>query len=244
MVSVASPWVLVSGFLLWGGLVLSLALLPAIVLSRKLPQAKMAWILAVVGFPWVGPFFWVTFGQRDLRRRFLRIRSYRTGRTGSKSQRLFRRLGLSRSAATEASTEVEKAGAFAPIAGNEFTLLSEGEDAFAAGRAAIEAAKHHVHLVTYIFRNDSTGRGTLRLLAEAAARGVEVRVLYDGAGTFATRAGFFAPIRAAGGHVAAFLPITPLVPGWHLNLRNHRKLLVVDGEIALTGGMNIGDEYH
>jgi cardiolipin synthase len=139
--------------------------------------------------------------------------------------------------------EVERAGAFPPILGNALALLTEGPAAFSAVRDAIRQASRYIHLVTYIFKNDPTGRGTLKLLADAARRGVEVRVLYDGAGTFATRFGFFAPIREAGGTVASFLPISPFIPGWRLNLRNHRKLIIVDGEVAFTGGMNIGDEY-
>jgi cardiolipin synthase len=100
-----------------------------------------------------------------------------------------------------------------------------------------------VHLVTYIFKDDRTGRRTLDFLGEAAARGVEVRVLYDGLGSFWRTKRFFAPIVDAGAEVAAFLPLGRLSHPLHLNLRNHRKLLIVDGAVALTGGMNIGDEY-
>jgi cardiolipin synthase A/B len=234
------PWGLVSGWLYWAGLLLAALLLPAILLSRKLPQAKMAWILAVTGFPWIGSFFYLVFGRRDLRRK---LHGLRSSRARGPRPRFFQRFRLRRSAAAEMVGEVERAGANPPVDGNEFTLLSEGRDAFAAGRAAIEAATSHVHLLTYIFRNDPTGQGTLKLLAAAAARGVEVRVLYDGAGTFATKAAFFNPVREAGGKVASFLPISPFIPGLRLNLRNHRKLMIVDGAVALTGGMNIGDEY-
>lgn len=238
-----SPWFAISGLLLWGGVILSIAVLPPILLSRKLPQAKMAWILAAVGFPWIGPLFYVTFGRRHARLRYLRIKEKRTDRR-SPARRLLHRLRIGRSTAAEMVGEIEKAGAFPIVAGNAFTLLTEGEAAFAAGRHAMREATHHIHLITYIFRSDATGKGTIDLLAEAAARGVAVRVLYDGAGTFATRGRFFDPVRAAGGKALPFLPLSPWVPGFRLNLRNHRKLLVVDGEIALTGGMNIGDEYY
>jgi len=237
-----STWLLTTGWWTLAGAILSIVLLPSILLSHKVPQAKMAWILAVVGFPWVGPFFYVTFGRRDLRRRMQRIRGARERR--GKRRRFRFRLPFARSAVSDVVREVEKAGAPSPVLGNDFLLLTEGDAAFRAANEAIRSAKHHVHLVTYMFRNDSTGRGVLKSLAEAAERGVQVRVLYDGAGTFATRHGFFQPIREAGGRAASFLPISPWVPGWRLNLRNHRKLLIVDGKVALTGGMNIGDEYH
>lgn len=239
----SSPWALVSGLVLWAGLLLSLALVPAILLSRKLPQAKVAWLLAVTGFPWIGALFYLTFGRRDLYRRVERIRRSHRLADLSRTQRLFHRLRFRRSMVAEMVREVERAGALPPVPGNQFTLLAEGPDAFGAGRDAMQHARHHIHLLTYIFKSDPTGQGTMALLAAAARRGVEVRVLYDGAGTFATRSAFFDPIRAAGGKVASFLPLSPFVPGWRLNLRNHRKLLIVDGEIALTGGRNIGDEY-
>ena len=239
----SSPWAFVSGLMMWGGLALALGLVPAILVSRKVPQAKLAWLLAVVGFPWIGAGFYLTFGRRDLRHKILRHRSSHSAGTDRRSQRLFRRFRLLRSNVTEIVGEMERAGAFPPVAGNELRLLAEGPAAFDAARDAMRAATRHVHLVTYIFKNDPTGRGTLQLLADAAGRGVEVRVLYDGAGTFATRSRFFDPIRQAGGTVASFLPISPFVPGLRLNLRNHRKLLVCDGAVALTGGRNVGDEY-
>lgn len=238
------PWALVSGVLLWGGLILALSLVPPIIVSRKMPQAKVAWLLAVLGFPWIGSLFYLTFGRRDLRRKVLRRRSSHAAGGGSRRvEKLLRRLRFRRKAVTEMVAEAERAGAFPPVPGNAFTLLSEGPVAFAAVREAMRKAKHHIHLVTYIFKSDPTGRGALKLLAAAAERGVEVRVLYDGAGTFWTKSRFFDPIRQAGGTVASFLPISPFIPGLRLNLRNHRKLLVVDGEVAFTGGMNIGDEY-
>ena len=240
---IASPWAFVSDWIMWGGLALALGLVPAILVSRKVPQAKVAWLLAVVGFPWIGAGFYLTFGRRNLRIRIHRHRSSHTARTDRLSSRLFQRLRLRRTNVTEIVGEMERAGAHPPVPGNDMRLLAEGPDAFAAARAAMRAATHHIHLVTYIFKNDPTGRSALQLLADAAGRGVEVRVLYDGAGTFATRSGFFDPIRRAGGTVASFRPISPFVPGLRLNLRNHRKLLVCDGAVALTGGMNIGDEY-
>ena len=64
-----SPWTFLSGWFMWIGLALALSLLPAILVSRKVPQAKVAWLLAVLGFPWIGAFFYLTFGRRDLHRK-------------------------------------------------------------------------------------------------------------------------------------------------------------------------------
>src|SRR5688572_23271789 len=181
-------WIVVAGW------VLALALVPAILMSHKLPQAKTAWLLAVTGFPWVGAFLYLTFGSRNLQRKVLRRRSSHTGTDRHGMKRIFHRFRRSRSTVSDMVGEMERAGAYPPVPGNELTLLAEGAAAFRAGRHALQGASSYIHLVTYIFKNDPTGLGTIKLLAEAAARGVEVRVLYDGAGTFATKSRFFDPI--------------------------------------------------
>ncbi len=237
-----SLWVFVAGE------VLGVLMVPVVLASKRVPQAKTAWILALVGFPWLGTFFYFTIGRRTLHRKVARLRGKRAALFAT-SDRARRESGVfpprrgTPGAASEMVLGAEHVGALPPIPGNEFTLLAEGPDAFAAGSDAIRTARHHVHLVTYIFKNDPTGRSTLRLLEQAARRGVEVRVLYDGLGTIWTGAEFFEPIVRAGGEVSSFLPFSPFVSGLRLTLRNHRKLMVVDGHTAFTGGMNIGDEY-
>lgn len=124
-------------------------------------------------------------------------------------------------------------------AGNRVEMLVNGDEAYPAMLDAIEQAQHSVTLATYIFDRDRVGLRFVEALGRAVARGVQVRVLIDNVGAsyrFPTVAG---PLRRAHVQVAFFLPT--LVP-WRLqyaNLRNHRKLLVVDGHIAFTGGMNI-----
>ncbi len=121
--------------------------------------------------------------------------------------------------------------------------LLTGPAAFGAARAAIEGAKHHVHLVTYIFKDDRTGHVARALLEATARRGVEVRVLVDGLGSASPGASFLDPVVHAGGEVSGFLPVGRALTRLRANLRNHRKLLVVDGTVAFTGGMNVADEY-
>src|SRR5581483_841974 len=107
---------------------------------------------------------------------------------------------------------------------------------------AIRNARHTIDLAYYVFRADETGRVFREALMGAVQRGVQVRVLLDAWGTpgFAP---FWRPVRKLGARVVHFLPVNPL-KGWSLNLRNHRKILVVDGAVGFTGGLNIGDEYY
>jgi cardiolipin synthase len=127
--------------------------------------------------------------------------------------------------------------------GNSLRLLESGPDALAAMEAAIAAAEHFVHLQTYIFRPDRAGQDVIRLLAATAERGVEVRLLFDSFGSWSLKNRHLAPLRAAGGRAAAFMPLLWRRRPFTLNLRNHRKLLLVDSRLAILGGRNIGSEY-
>jgi len=127
------------------------------------------------------------------------------------------------------------------LGGNQFEAFFQGDRAFASMCRAIDAAKSEVLLESYILKDDATGRGFLGALASARARGVDVRVLADFFGSYATSRGFWQEMRRRGIEVRLF---NPLFPHFFLQpFRDHRKILVVDRRVAFTGGMNIGDEY-
>jgi cardiolipin synthase len=127
--------------------------------------------------------------------------------------------------------------------GNRVDLYETGRDGLAAMLAAIEGARRRVHLETYILRADATGRRFLDALARRARTGVEVRVLYDGFGSLGLDESALERLRGAGGDVVVFNPIARFWPRFAPRRRDHRKILVVDGAVAFTGGLNIGDEY-
>jgi cardiolipin synthase A/B len=241
-----TAWELVSRWAYWIGIAFAVVLLPFVLFSKRLPQAKIAWILGIFGFPWVGAFFYLTLGRNRLKRKVVVLHRRRVERFAQVDRLLEQCVatpGAAQCVVPVASVaEGGEGGGRAPrpIPGNEFVLLSNGKDAYASAREAIAAARHHIHIVVYIFKDDRTGRQAIEGLVAAARRGVEVRLLFDGLGSLATRRSVFEPLEAAGGRVAAFLPLNTLL---RVNLRNHRKLLVVDGTTAFTGGMNVGDEY-
>jgi cardiolipin synthase len=129
------------------------------------------------------------------------------------------------------------------IAGNRVALLNDGDDAFPAMLAAIDGARASVALLTYIFDSDAVGGMFLAALARAAKRDVQVRVLVDDFGARYTRPSMIKRLRAAGIRVAAFLPTRAPHLFRYANLRNHRKILVVDGAVGFTGGMNIREGH-
>jgi cardiolipin synthase len=129
-----------------------------------------------------------------------------------------------------------------PLApGNHIQPLVNGDEAFPAMLAAIESAQKSVSLATYIFDNDACGRKFVAALGRATARGVAVRVLGDAAGLRYSWPSIMHRLKHARVPAARFLPSSLLAP-WRvaaINLRNHRKIMVVDGRTAFTGGMNI-----
>jgi cardiolipin synthase len=134
------------------------------------------------------------------------------------------------------------------IDGNQITLLHDGPQTMAAMIAAIKEAKHHIHLETYIFDQDPLGIAFADLLIARQTAGVQIRIIYDSIGTVGTPLAFFERLRAAGIELLEFHPVNPINTlrqgiAWSPNQRDHRKVLVVDGNIAFTGGINISNSY-
>jgi cardiolipin synthase A/B len=131
------------------------------------------------------------------------------------------------------------------VLGNKITLLQDGESTYAAMFAAIRNAKDHINLESYIIEDDDIGRQFADLLLEQQGRGVQVNMIYDSVGGFSTPKAYFDRLRQSGIEVLEFNPVNPLKAKtpWLLNNRDHRKLLVVDGQTAFLGGINISSVY-
>jgi cardiolipin synthase len=131
------------------------------------------------------------------------------------------------------------------LPGNRITLLETGNAYFPALREAIDAATHEIHLETYIFEDDDTGRLIAAALSRAANRGVKVRVLVDGFGAREFPAKLMPALEAAGVQVLVYRrKISPITLRRHRLRRLHRKLVVVDARLAFVGGINIIDDAH
>lgn len=141
---------------------------------------------------------------------------------------------------------LEEAATGSPlIAGNKLTLLNDGPQTMKAMMAAIKDAKDNINLETYIFDQEGLGGEFADLLIQKQREGVQVNVIYDSIGSLDTPPEFFQKLRDAGISVVEFNPVNPFkrMISWRLNNRDHRKILVVDGMIAFTGGINITDDY-
>lgn len=126
---------------------------------------------------------------------------------------------------------------------NRSRVLQNGEDTFEAILDAMRKARHHIHVDYYTIRSDGVGDRFLRVLTEKARKGIEVRVLYDGVGSWKLSGTYIERLRRAGVQVHSFAPPRMALLTKRLNYRDHRKIVVVDGLIGFLGGINIGDEY-
>lgn len=232
-------------------LTLSLGCIPLVLLRHKEPASATAWILTLIFLPVVGVILFWFLGRDRIRRparakassdftvrdRMLALSSMprRLEWDPSDREAPFDQHGVMRLAA--------KVGRRNITGSNRVDLLVGAPTTYEAQLQAIAAARDHVHLEYYIVRDDEQGRRFLDALVEAARRGVYVRLLCDGFGSRQLGKRFFRPLLEAGGYVAQFLPIDPIRAAWTLNMRNHRKLMVVDGHIAFTGGINIGQQF-
>jgi len=132
------------------------------------------------------------------------------------------------------------------VDGNRVTLLRDGAEAYPAMLAAIGEASEQVLFEMYWLGSDKAGRAFADALIATARRGVEVALVYDAVGSIGIEAGFLDDLRAAGCLVAEFGPLAPWRPRFRwegITRRDHRKILIIDGEVGFTGGINVADPW-
>jgi cardiolipin synthase len=228
------------------GIELSLGLLIALIVTIHVLQTKreVAAAAAWIGLAWFAPFFggftYFVLGVNRVRRRATRLRtpSARRGRSALERRELAEEdnhlAPLRRGIGRITGRHIEP--------GNAVRILANGDEAYPEMLAAIAGAQHSIGLSSYIMRADSIGGRFVDALQAARARGVEVRVIVDGIGSGWLLSPVYYRLRAAGVPVGRFMH--SYMP-WRmpfLNLRTHKKVLVVDGRIGFTGGINIADQ--
>ncbi|APR87038.1 Cardiolipin synthetase [Minicystis rosea] len=228
-------------------IVITLTLIPWIALEKRPPVATLAWILFVFALPVAGPIVYYLLGHRRVKRsHFKRLRA-RFGLRAARD-RLHQKPTVSERdsvcfEARQLMTLATEVSASAPSSALSIRILEDGDATFAAIEEAIRAARHHVHLEYYIYEPDRIGTRLRDLLVERARAGVEVRLLVDGVGGYHLTRSFLAPLRAAGAQVAFFGRVRAFRFRARLvNFRTHRKIVVVDGDIGFTGGINVTDD--
>jgi cardiolipin synthase len=218
-----------------------------VVLYKRDSRAAIGWVGVIWLAPVVGPFLYLVFGVNRIRRKARRLKKQLAPpKPGPQVDPADVDPEFPCPGAEHLGTLVRLVGNVTGRSlepGNRVVPLHGGEEAYPEMLAAIRAAGRSVALATYIFDNDRAGRQFADALAEAVARGVEVRVLIDAVGSHYTWPSIVRRLLRGGVRVARFLP--QLLPWYfpYANLRNHRKILVVDGKVGFTGGMNIREGH-
>jgi cardiolipin synthase len=219
-----------------------------VVLERRRPTATLALLLALVFLPIVGLLAYLLFSRSRLWRR-RRMRERREVHPVDDTHRVasLDELPSDLPPAQAGLVRLGLRSAAAPLRhADAVTLLPTAAEAFAAFEAAIRGAQRFIHCQFYIWLDDKIGRRITAMLTERARAGVRVRVLYDHVGSLRLPPSHFDALREAGGEVAIFgrlrVPSFRLGRG-RLNFRNHRKIMTVDGDVGLLGGLNVGDVY-
>jgi len=218
-------------------------------LYKRDSRAALGWVAVCLLFPFLGPLFYYMFGINRIKTQAHKLASrylfslevgYERGTRGGEPSAAGHALDAPLQRFVNISDRVTSR---ALTAGNSVDMLRNGEQAYPAMLAAIEAAAQRIFLMTYLFEADAVGEAFVAALVAARQRGVDVQVIVDGVGELYSWPRMSRKLRRAGVSVARFLPPRLLPPSLSVNLRNHRKVLVVDGKHGFTGGMNIGARH-
>ena len=214
--------------------------------QRRSPAAARAWLLLIFFFPWPGLILYSIIGRPFLPKRRMKRQSQAVRLIRELRQRFLDSAHLTRPELAEplaqAVTLAEQLGDFGILGNNHFELLTEYDASIDRLIADIDGAERHVHLLYYIFADDATGRRVADALLRAAARGVACRLLLDALGARTALRRLAPGLRAEGIEVISVLPYRI----WNGNrgrrdLRNHRKIAVIDGRIGYVGSQNLID---
>lgn len=218
----------------------AISIVLSILLYGAKPTKSLAWLLAIFALPVGGIFLYLLLGRN--RRRYKLIEHQKD---------LFRKMPKPN---TEHINEFDgkygklmtlsyKNSHFPPTTGNELKILKDGRTTFETIFSALEAATTRIHIQYYIFEEGDLANRLLTLFEEKIAYGVAVRMIYDGIGSFSLSKKYLKKLLEIGVEVYSFLPFKFGRYFYSLNFRNHRKIIVVDGKIAFTGGINVSDKY-
>ncbi|GIO86489.1 cardiolipin synthase 2 [Paenibacillus faecis] len=219
----------------------------AIFMENRNPSSTMAWILVLALLPVVGLILYFLLGQNYFKRRKFDKKaeedrkSYeRIDHNGSMLPRDLSQFTPGQQRLLQMSQRIART----PFSmATRTRVLTNGEETFSTLLKELKKAQHHIHMEYYIYRADDIGREIQKTLIEKAKAGVEVRFMFDAVGSLGLPKSFVNELREAGVKVGIFGEVRFLALSSRVNYRNHRKIVVIDGNTGFIGGLNVGDEY-
>jgi len=216
-----------------------------LLLENRNPVRSLSWVIVLILLPGLGIFFYLIIGQNYRKQKIISKKSVRhlnklpkvelhpneLRETDLKEhyQSLIRLLYRNSDSPTYSNNKIQ--------------VFHEGEATFQSMFDAIQSAKEHIHIEFFIFEDDRISNKLRELLISKAKSGVRVRMIYDYFGSFNLSAYYLRSLKHAGAYVKPFLPLRLRLRRSKINFRNHRKMLIVDGKIGYTGGLNFADRY-
>ncbi len=234
-----------SAYVLLGGLLISLFSVLAVINANYSPEYKVTWIVVIFGLPFFGTLLFVLFkrkkmSRRDSKRMRLALEKMSEFYDGEAFESL---KAQDRDAAGRATAILNHSPLAGIYKGTGSEFFSDGDLMYESMLRDLEGAKEYIFLEYFIIEDGVMWRGIYDILKRKAAQGVEIRLLYDDVGCMSTLPrGFSRRLRSDGIEVACFGRVSPRISSAHNN-RDHRKILVIDGVVGYTGGINIADEY-
>ncbi|MBD5282133.1 MAG: cardiolipin synthase [Bacteroides sp.] len=208
--------------------------------ENRNPVKSLAWVTVLILFPAVGLVLYIFFGRNIKNKRMISRRTKR---------RLLKKIKRPRNS-TPAPAEYRPLARLVQtilgspyLPGNEVEIFSTGAKKFESLAADLCRASKFINLQYYIFQDDELGREIADILMERARAGVKVRVIYDHVGSFRVSSDFFKRMKEAGIEAYPFFKVTFLPFASKVNWRNHRKIVIIDGQIGYIGGMNVANRY-
>ena len=216
-----------------------------LLLENRNPVKSFSWLLVLVFIPVVGLVLYILLGQNYRKRKIISRKSIQ--RITERPVASFDIDKLNSEHMDQhfikLSSMLKKNSEAEGYAYNKIEILSRGEDIFQSMFDAIRNAKNHIHIEFFIFEDDKLSNELRELLIKKSREGVRVRMIYDYVGSINLSSRYLHTLRYAGVYVRPFLPLRLRLRRSKINYRNHRKLVIVDGKIGFTGGINIADRY-
>ena len=220
-----------------------LAVIVVVLGENRNPVKSIAWVLVLVLLPVVGLVIYLIFGRSLKGMRLISRSDLRELRHMSD---LYKSASLDQDVTSDSRQLISLVNKLTEphlFVGNDIDIFTTGQEKFDALLHDIEQAREYIHVQYFIIEGDTVGQRLISKLMDKARQGVQVRVLYDYVGSFYTRPSVLKKMRAAGIDVHPFLELTLTQFALRVNWRNHRKIVVIDGNVGYVGGMNIADRY-
>ena len=226
----------------------------AFLYQRGQPTKTLAWVALMLGLPFLGTVVYLFFGlnlRQDLRFRTKRERDraalklYESTVCDTSGVDLLEKLIDRRPSTTLAQQRrlVSQTTGALPTSAHDYCVYHHGTDLFDAIVEDIENAQHHIHVEYFLYEDDWLGERVAAALRKRAADGIEVRIIFDAVGSRSTSRTFWRKLEKAGAEVSPFFEVRFRHLANRINYRNHRKIIVIDGDIGYTGGFNVAKQY-